>query len=428
MNFKEWLAAVSEMEDRDDEEYFIHLPYSDLRCWVYNDETIFQASEAFPAKRLNGVRQLSFLAYVGPDPLRQLCPEFHHTRFDHTLVVARVMEQILKINALGEKEVDKGVVAAILHDIATPALGDAAKAIDPQGLNEETHWQEMLDERGWQYLASIGATPEEIGDIIQNKGVLGKALDIADKVTYVLKDAHAITVSPVSPFVEDEYTADLRQELRADPKIGNIYREAKIDKEKGEVYFEDPERLRRFLKIRAILHQKLYMHPASQGRDLKFASLLKPFYSPDGNSQKPLTPGKLRKINDEGLIRFLTSAYRTPNNGLGSQQFYYDLVSWFPPYYEKFESLIKAESRIGELAEKPGITIVGVKECKGFKTATDYKVLNESGEVVRFRDYDPKSAEEIEEISRSTQGVYVYFAEDSQETSNFHTFFKELTV
>ena len=49
-----------------------------------------------------------------------------------------------------------------MHDIATPALGDAAKSIDPDNLDEEKFWHEVLDEKGKEFLRKKGARPSKI--------------------------------------------------------------------------------------------------------------------------------------------------------------------------------------------------------------------------------------------------------------------------
>lgn len=409
--FLSWLK--SPQEDRDDEEYYIFLPYSDLRGWVYTGEVIFQASEAFPAGRLRNIRQLSFLTYVSDEnPITEAASDFTHNRFDHTLVVARTSEQISRQNLLSEDKIREVVIASVLHDIALPALGDATKAIDPEKLNEETNWQSMLDEKGRKYLESNGVKEEELDAIIKNEGLQGKVLDIADKITYILKDFHEFTNSFGS--ITDKHTQELRKEILNDPEIGNIYKEVVVDKTKNDVYFLNPKRLGVLLKIRALLFKKLYLHPVSMGRDFKFANLIEPFYTRDEElSHKLITPNRLRKMGDDDLISYLTHKYYGPNDN--SYMFYSDLISWFPRYWEKYNTLEEVTEDYEELRKNKYITVIGVKKCKGFNPCIDYKVLDNRGDIVEFREYDPKKADEIESINRDLKGFYVFFGKKSKE-------------
>ena len=53
--------------------------------------------------------------------------------------------------------------------------------------------------------------------------------------------------------------------------------------------------------------------------------------------------------------------------------------------------------------------VVGIREFKGFDSGTGYKVMDAFGKLVEFREFDPAKASEIEEISESTKGVFVFY-------------------
>lgn len=122
---------------------FLSLPYSDLLSRPIPEGSIYDEAEKKikALRRLGNIRALSFLSFIGPQaPRDNFYIEHHHTRFDHSLVVALTTEQILRQNGVPLDQINIGIVAGLLHDIATPALGDAAKQLDPERLNEESSW------------------------------------------------------------------------------------------------------------------------------------------------------------------------------------------------------------------------------------------------------------------------------------------------
>ena len=271
--------------EEQDISFFEFLPYSDFRRWVPENSIYEKALQQIPAlNRLTNVKCLSFLSYIGPDPKNMYFTEFTHSRLDHTLTVALITEQILKQNGFPQDQINLGIIAALLHDIATPAYGDATKQIDMKNLHEEDHWWEVLDKKGKDFATQFG-TRQTINEIIKNQGLLGKVLDISDRITYTMKDLNALQVAP--PQVGEKpnsYLADLNIIIANYPKIGNIYQEVGVDQRKQDVFFNNPDSLNVFLNLRAHLHQKLYMHPINQAKDLLVSKAIAQIYSKDGSS------------------------------------------------------------------------------------------------------------------------------------------------
>ena len=407
--FTKWL---DEYENKG--KFKVFLPYSDLKEWIPKNGIYDDASNSFPLYRLADIRALSFLAYIGPTPGKQYMIGFDHTRFDHTLVVALTTEHILKQNEFPKKDINIGILAALLHDIAIPAYGDATKSVDPKNLNEEEFWWDVLDENAKKFINRHGVDKDRIDEIIKNRGTLGQVLDIADKITYVMKDLSAI-FSYIFMLSEEEeppyFLSDLQSILYEDPKIGNIYQDVSFDKDTQEVFFKNPERLKKFLLLRAILHQKLYINPISVGRDLFFANLLRPLYSV--NSQGLLTPSKLRQMRDQDLARHLSEFYRPDFDEWMSA--YFGLILWYPGYIQTQD-----EEEATRYAKELSVeySIVGIKRIPGFDPATSYKVRDANGNNIPFRDFDEKGAAEIEAIERSTRGVFLFYTDTSSKIAS----------
>ena len=140
-------------DEFEDGEFHEFLPFSDLNRWIDEDDFLFRASVAFGIwSRLNGIRALSFLSYVGPSPEIQYFTGYAHNRLSHSLAVGMTAGEIGRLNNLPQVSVNYLKASGNLHDIATPALGDATKSIDPDNLDEERFWQELLSENGERFI------------------------------------------------------------------------------------------------------------------------------------------------------------------------------------------------------------------------------------------------------------------------------------
>lgn len=392
--------------EEQDFSFFEQLPYSDFKRWVPENSIYEDTLKKIPAlNRLNGIKALSFLSYVGPKPKDTYFIEFNHTRLDHTLTVALITEEILKQNGIPQDQINLAIVAALLHDIATPAYGDATKQVDIKNLDEEDHWWEVLDKRGKDFITQFG-TRQMIDGIIKNQGILGKALDIADRVTYAMKDMGEIQIKlPFGKARSNPYCAELNKIITEYPKIGNIYKEVGVDQKKQNVFFNNADNLNVFLNLRAHLYRNLYLYPTNQARDLFVAKAIAQIYSKDGNSI--LSPSRLRKMSDYDLMHILADHYKYYAAGM------HPLLTNWDPEFEKFDSIDKAKGKEEELRQKDNVIVVGIKDCPGFRPATEYKVTN-GHKYLEFRDHDPLAADEIEKIAKSTKGIFLFWTNVSE--------------
>jgi HD superfamily phosphohydrolase len=186
-------------------------------------------------------------------------------------------------------------------------------------------------------------------------------------------------------------------------QIGNIYNDVRVDKLTGLIYFSNPSHLYDFLLLRALLHQNVYLHPINQGRDMVIANIINPFYCEDNSQTKFLTPLKLRKMTDNQLIDDLAKRYNKNSFGL-----LMELESWQPEHYEEFLDFKSAQYRATEL-KTTGKTIYGIKECKGFKPSTNYKIIDRGKNIIPYKDFDHQKSLYLQEIADSTKKVYLYY-------------------
>lgn len=388
------------------------LPYSDIRMWIPEGDIWFDFNRAFPVYRLHEVKQLSFLSYAGPDPERVTVLQYPHTRFLHTQQVALTAREIVRKNGGDLKSQYLIMTAAGLHDIATPAHGDATKVVDKENLDEEDHWKEMIEKTGKTYLKRHDLSIEQIDEIIHNRDALGQVLDVADRIAYVMQDTQAILGDPfsVDSFRVDPYTAVLRSIIQKDPQVGNIYKDVLVDWKNKRVVFSDVKRLEVFLYLRAHLHQQHYLYPRNQGRDMVVASVMRPFYSNTGDPENPdiLTPQRLRRMSDNDLMDFLGSRY-----GFGfGEVFYNSLLNWHPKF-ERFENNAEADRRLEEISQEKDKVVLGKREVKPFDPGNKYLVVN-GRKIETFEDATGRSMV-LKRIVDETRGVFVFYIPKDEE-------------
>ncbi|HYM65460.1 MAG TPA: hypothetical protein VES68_03180 [Candidatus Sulfotelmatobacter sp.] len=411
-------------DEKREDEYFTHLQFSDLRTWIYDDELAYKASDAFSVWRLGKIKQLSFLAYIGPTPETQYLIGFTHTRLEHTDQVVKIGQAILKRNNASEKDITLSTVSSVLHDKETPALGDAIKKIDQANLNEEDFWSENLGEKEEDFIKSQGLTMEQIDDVIHNRGIIGQVLDVSDRISYVMLDLSQLMSADhldttIATAGELGYREEIAQVLRQDTNVGSIYRDVVIDWENNDFYFRNPERLSRFLEIRALLNKYLYLHPISQARDMLVVQFVKPYYSTDESDDTKLTPKRLRKMTDEQAVDFLAENHpeleESVYKSLG-RRISMDLTfeHWYPEHWEMFKSAKELEAKKNQVLED-GFFVRGSVESKGFNPLIHYKVLTDDGQVVTFKEYDPNCAARIERIADDSRGHILFWEQKGRD-------------
>lgn len=396
--------AMNHLEDQ-----HLNLPFSDFRRWTEDKSIFSEIYGSFPISRLGRIKTLSFLSYTGPDNKQVTSMGFVHTRLDHSLTVGIIAGEIARRNAFILQPGDpiKLEIAGIIHDIATPAYGDTTKRLDPEALHEENTWQDLLTQEGIDFCKKYKTTPEEIDQIIKNKGTLGQILDIADRISYVAKDLHYVVGEIPDSFDSNPYLMDLRALLLQNKDIGDIYKNVHVNPKDGQVFFSDADKLYAFLHLRALLWKGLYMHPSSQGRDILVSGLLRPIYE-----RGDLTGSMLRRMGDDDLDKIIYDEYKEYFSGEYSLDM--DLRNWHP-MWEKFDTKIKAEEAAIKL-KKEGVKILATKYSGGFDTGVSYRVLSENRRIEPFRDADSR-ARRIEAESKTIEGYYVFYV-DPQGNSN----------
>lgn len=378
---------ISPRIESNEEGVCVYMPNSNLREWIDCEGGSWKLTGSYQFNRLHGIRQLSILSDCDNNGCKAI---FEHTRAWHSLTTAKLNEKVLIANNATDEQIRIGILGGILHDIAMPAGGDATKILNREKLEEEDFWNETI--------GLSGNTVNAIDEVIKNKGILGIIQDINDRISYTFTDLFALG---------KEFNG-LDIVMKKYPYLGDIYKDIEIDWQKEEVYFINPDRLGSFLKIRAILNSNVYRQEINQLRDLKFVSLIRPFFSEDENKpEEILTPKKLRRMTDNQLMEYLATKYKT-----SEVLFLRDLTNWKPEHIltyrlDQNEEVVKKAEEL----KNNGKRDVFIAKNEGFKTAVNYLVKTKNGESMKYEEYNPKSAKEINNISEASKKIVLCYSD-----------------
>lgn len=370
------------------------------------DRMYLESYRALPIPRLGRIKQLGFLSPVS-DPMVEFIG-YRHRREGHSIMVARNFELILRQNGYPDWIINTGIFAGLVHDIATPAGGDAIKRIDPEALDEETHWKEYLTPQVLEFAHKYDVDLDLVDKMINGQGLLGEVLSTVDRISYTYVDTAEIY--------------GIQTALRL-PK--NPYRDVKIDPDKDRFYFLDPNKFYDIFLARAFNHLQIYMDPTNQGRDKIIEMLIKPLYARDAT--RPLTPQILRSINDTELIEeYIMKYYRLPEGTVGIADLVHNQLNNLVPEVEVFDPLdIKEfENLVGQIKGDSNKFFIGEERSNGFDPGSSYLVqdYHSNGEPISFTEFDPEKAHVLNSLSEACKAFYVYYVDLTSASKEMLTF------
>ncbi len=263
--------------------------------------------------RLLKIKQLAYLLNEGHQTKKaqianRLNRPFEHNRLSHSLLAALLLGLIWRENKLDPKDEHYLWAIGLFHDLATPAGGDATKAIDPENLDEEKNLLLVLKRpETARHLRKLGLKPEVIARAVQGQGLWGKLLDIADKISYVALDT----------YFAGRHLFDLAQLIERNHSFASLFWTVKVDDDK--VYFTNPFALLNFLEARIILITRIYGNPESRLFEVIFRRLLIERLYRQGR----LTRDQLLEFDDDDLDHLLIREF-------GLSKYYFSFVSDFP--------------------------------------------------------------------------------------------------
>ena len=370
-----------------------------------------QVMHALHVFRLSYIRQLGFLH----DPVaKEVEPfismrgtavgsMFPHTRWMHSLTVTATVSLMAYRARLSEREIRHLQVAALTHDVLTPAGGDTVKYVDPAAFDEDAHYSEIFQNNPeWEKVRDRWDLDEALlTATVQGKGLLGHMLDIADKCSYIAHDLDAYLM----------YTDPRESQFR---RVGGLvrmweFREKvkhpvcalweKTSVVDGEVVITDARWFADFLMMRAMMFHHLYYNPHSRYREQMICMLtVGPLYE-DGL----LTRDKLLVMVDWELEQVLFR--ETGLRDLSFEMARADVA----PIVEEFPTLEEAGARArAMLLEQPTTLFMWEEFPPASAKAVQYLVKDSAGRVRPFCEACPQEAEAILELGRHQNPAKLY--------------------
>lgn len=249
------------------------LPYTNFGYVTFEHGFITNAISIFNVWRLHDIRQLAFLGYplaLNADDHNEIAisERFPHNRFSHVLDVCAVATLIGQRVQLSKKELRTLRLAALTHDVLTPAGGDLMKTISETAFDEDARYAELLetDERK-EFLVKHDIDGLRLAATVRGEDPLSLLLDMADKIAYVARDAEIfLRYCPPPATGFDEYER-IRRLLDEHPDICAWWET--IELKRGKIVVEEPERLFRFLVLRVLLFREMYY-----GSSMRYAPMI----------------------------------------------------------------------------------------------------------------------------------------------------------
>jgi hypothetical protein len=385
-----------------------NFPHTGAPYAIFEGGLTEQTHRLFGLERLQGIRQLAFLH----DPLAvdihepsivlsgQLYP---HTRYVHSHDVMALATLIGLNVGLTQPELNALRVAALTHDVLTPAGGDMIKLVDPVAFDEDLHYPAFIRDlclkhsNEWQILRTVYRVDAQLlAETVQGNGTLNALLDIADKIAYVARDAACFAergreIGPVGDPIGLRIVKSL---LERSPYVCDLWDTVELVRDKP--VFRDPDRLADFLHLRARLFRHFYYYHGARFLEYTVGKVVVQYLY----DQHLITREDLLKHQDHWLETRIAQFLGVEHFwGLQSTTFGQPETHWYP-------TLAEATAREDELLQQGHCFVLVEALPNRCKPATHWRVRD--GRRIRpFREARPEAAAEIERVAElSGAGVY----------------------
>lgn len=252
-----------------------NLPYSGGLYSMEGWDSIFhQLCAVVGLGRLQNIAQLSLLGYpvTGGESVSSMT--FGHNRFIHTCDVYTIGMLMAHNCGVSGKDKIALAIALAIHDLFTPAGGDLLKFVDYERFDEDARLSDLLNEVNFVKMCQqLGVEAEEVIRICQEKdGLLCSIRDCADTLAYTARDL-SMLISPLWDKCPTWY--DNKEEqilfmrlwvLSRDESLLSIWEDVRANS-KGQLVFSKPERLQKFLFVRACMFRLLYYNKQTRNAE-----------------------------------------------------------------------------------------------------------------------------------------------------------------
>ncbi len=254
-----------------------------------------------------------------------------HNRMIHSYDVALLLERIGNNNGISKKEITKMILAWLQHDIATPARWDTAMKVLKDMKEEENFLKYMSYFPDFQkkMKSEFGVSVEELSPLIKNEGAAGKALDIADKFWYTLRDIDNLVPTRTAAHIgHTQHIEALHTLISQSPHLWDVVDDIVIDQ--NDIYFKNPEKLYDILLARAYMHNIVYLNAGVHNREHAVGLMIKFLLEKGELTKEELLLGKKNNtvLNDFFFIKYSEIDQIIPYNPLIFQEDFFE-KRWF---------------------------------------------------------------------------------------------------
>lgn len=308
-----------------------------------------------------------------------------NTRYLHSLVVAMLGDVVLTKYGFDERSKNLCIAAAFLHDAATPPYSEQGKIFLP--VNEEADITIVLEDESVRHLlGKYGILHDDFIRCVRGEyPITGRLINSRDeldldRLAYTAYDVHNSLRAPGNDLMPNVVNI-----VREDPFVFDLYDDMRI--KDGEVFFTNPERVGKVLRIRADMFRNVYGSPENRARE---AFIRKEFKGLSGKIKKR----DLIRMDDFSFEKFI-GCYSVHALALLT---HLGLEAYEIGRRDSIEEDEKAR------LEAEGFA---VEKHKGFNPAIETKVMD--GRNIRpFKKVMPETAQAVREIADRMEYVGIY--------------------
>lgn len=299
-----------------------------------------------------------------------------------------------------EKDIIKLILVWLLHDIATPAFGDATKKAF-KDMHEEKDFLDYMKKHHSELCESIytlfDISIEELAEYVKNNGLIGEILDMADKM-YTARDAYNIAGNALYDDTRDSvYLHNIKHLIREDDLFADIILHIKIDEDR--LICDDSQKLANLLEIRANMHNLIYLNENLRAREYYIWLVLQFLVEKGYYTKEELQYGRTTDwwIHNSDLEKFCRGDHKVIPFKPDSFDNFFDVT-----YYDDLETLKSS------ILEWESLAKCFIMKTPAFKWGTDRLVYGNDGITIQtLAEALPEQTARINELAQNTQGFYI---------------------
>ena len=265
-----------------------------------------------------------------------------------------------------------------------PAGGDSVKRVDPKNLDEEENFSLVMEQSGLveSWVERFGFQLDLAQQCVRGEGLLGRILDVVEKLSYTAQDCYAIGM---------ERPGKIRSLCTAYPLIMDVWQDIRFTEDRTAFAFTNAQRLSNFILLRAYEYDEFLFNPYSRAFDLFLKKKVQPLYDSGAVTKKDLLTQGDSWLH--GVLRqdypWEIKAYIEP-----------DLLAWRRVGTKEEADKIQAE--LGDSFEHSEL-------ISGFNLCLDWPVFRGSEIVPLREEISQEQVRMLEDIVEGTKGYYVYY-------------------